>query len=93
MAQVRSIGPDNVGQRHAQFLPMYWDDLIEAGAALGGASDHGAPVRRSICASQSGTVSLSAGNCGQQELPRTPEGKLALIARWLDLDALLREAP
>lgn len=65
--------------------------LIEAGVALDGASDHGASEALYLRDPDGNGLELYRDRA-PQDWPRTADGKLALITRRLDLDALLREA-
>ena len=66
--------------------------LIAAGIALDGASDHGVSEALYLRDPDHNGVELYCDR-PQQLWPRTPEGKLDMITRRLDLDDLLREAP
>ena len=66
--------------------------LIAAGIALDGASDHGVSEALYLRDPDHNGVELYCDR-PQQLWPRTPDGKLDMITRRLDLDDLLREAP
>ncbi len=66
--------------------------LIAAGIPLDGASDHGVSEALYLRDPDQNGVELYCDRL-QHLWPRTPDGKLAMVARRLDLDDLLREAP
>jgi catechol 2,3-dioxygenase len=66
--------------------------LIAAGIPLDGASDHGVSEALYLRDPDHNGVELYCDR-PQQLWPRTPDGKLDMITRRLDLDDLLREAP
>src|SRR6266566_2506067 len=66
--------------------------LVAAGIALDGASDHGVSEALYLRDPDQNGVELYCDR-PQQLWPRTPDGKLDMITRRLDLDDLLREAP
>lgn len=65
--------------------------LIEAGVALDGASDHGVSEALYLRDPDGNGLELYWDR-EPQDWPRTPDGKLAMVTRRLDLEALLREA-
>src|SRR6059058_4115277 len=66
--------------------------LIKAGIPLDGASDHGVSEALYLRDPDQNGVELYCDR-PQHLWPRTPDGKLSMITRRLDLDDLLREAP
>src|SRR6266571_3053760 len=66
--------------------------LITAGIRLDGASDHGVSEALYLRDPDQNGVELYCDR-PQQLWPRTPDGKLDMITRRLDLDDLLRETP
>jgi catechol 2,3-dioxygenase len=66
--------------------------LIKADIPLDGASDHGVSEALYLRDPDQNGVELYCDR-PQHLWPRTPEGKLNMITRRLDLDDLLREAP
>ena len=66
--------------------------LIRAGIPLDGASDHGVSEALYLRDPDQNGVELYCDR-PRQLWPRTPDGKLDMITRRLDLDDLLREAP
>jgi catechol 2,3-dioxygenase len=64
--------------------------LIAAGIPLDGASDHGVSEALYLRDPDGNGLELYRDR-PQAEWPRTPDGKLAMITRRLDLDDLLRE--
>lgn len=66
--------------------------LIEAGIPLDGASDHGVSEALYLRDPDQNGVELYCDR-SRELWPRTPDGKLNMITRRLDLEDLLREAP
>jgi catechol 2,3-dioxygenase len=66
--------------------------LVKSGIPLDGASDHGVSEALYLRDPDQNGVELYCDR-PQQLWPRTPDGKLSMITRRLDLDDLLREAP
>lgn len=66
--------------------------LIAAGVPLDGASDHGVSEALYLQDPDGNGVELYRDR-DPADWPRTPDGRLAMVTRPLDLDALLREVP
>jgi catechol 2,3-dioxygenase len=66
--------------------------LIKAGIQLDGAADHGVSEALYWRDPDGNGVELYRDR-PQEQWPRTPDGKLAMFTRELDLDQLLSEAP
>jgi catechol 2,3-dioxygenase len=66
--------------------------LIAAGIALDGASDHGVSEALYLRDADENGVELYRDR-PEAEWPRTPDGRLAMFTRRLDVDDLLREPP
>ncbi len=66
--------------------------LREAAVPLDGASDHGVSEALYLRDPDGNGVELYRDR-PEADWPRTPDGRLAMITRRLDLDALLAEAP
>ena len=66
--------------------------LIRAGIALDGASDHGVSEALYLHDPDENGVELYVDR-PPDAWPRTPEGRLAMVTRSLDLDRLLEEPP
>lgn len=66
--------------------------VLQAGIELDGASDHGVSEALYLRDPDQNGVELYRDR-PESEWPRTPDGKLAMYTRHLDLEALLREAP
>jgi catechol 2,3-dioxygenase len=65
--------------------------LVEAGITLDGASDHGVSEALYLHDPDSNGLELYWDR-PQEQWPTTPDGKLAMFSRRLDVHALLREA-
>ena len=66
--------------------------LVRAGVPLDGAADHGVSEALYLRDPDGNGVELYHDRA-RAEWPRTPDGRLAMTTRPLDLDALLAEAP
>jgi catechol 2,3-dioxygenase len=66
--------------------------LIEAGITLDGASDHGVSEALYLRDPDENGVELYCDR-PPEAWPRTPDGRLAMVTRRLDLDRLLHEPP
>src|SRR3954451_19301477 len=66
--------------------------VLAAGIELDGASDHGVSEALYLRDPDQNGVELYRDR-PEPEWPRTPDGKLAMFTRRLDLDSLVREAP
>jgi catechol 2,3-dioxygenase len=66
--------------------------LIRAGIPLQGASDHGVSEALYLSDPDGNGLELYWDR-PEDQWPRTPDGKLAMYTRRLDLEGLLREAP
>jgi catechol 2,3-dioxygenase len=66
--------------------------VLNAGITLDGAADHGVSEALYLRDPDENGVELYWDR-PSQEWPRTPDGKLAMFTRPLDLQGLLREAP
>jgi catechol 2,3-dioxygenase len=66
--------------------------LIRAGIALDGASDHGVSEALYLRDPDENGVELYCDR-PPEAWPRTPDGRLAMVTRRLDLDRLLHEPP
>jgi catechol 2,3-dioxygenase len=66
--------------------------VIAAGIALDGASDHGVSEALYLRDPDDNGVELYYDRAKEQ-WPRTPDGKMTLFTKRLDLQDLLREAP
>ena len=64
--------------------------MIAAGIPLDGASDHGVSEALYL-ATPTATASSCTGTARNEEWPRTPDAKLAMFTRPLDVRGLLAE--